>query len=539
VFFEGWKSGPDRENIASYSWDFGDGNTFSGFNAAHVYETPGVYTATLTVTDAQGRTATDSIQITVRARDGDTYYVDSSLGDDSYSGLCKTPDGSGCGPWQTATKAFSGAVGFSPLFKEGDQILFKRGQSFDLEVDATTFSLYTWGYMFGAYGSGAKPIIQAVGISGGDNAVLRNSFANRRFITFVDLDFNCTPVGGSPVIFWRGVGGGSILLFLRVDVNNFEQGFNMYNAQNVFIVNCTTYNSEITHAYFERTASGLPARIAILDTTMDYSGNHLVYGVDPQSAVIHGSTFSRPAFGRCAFRIAGGRPEYGVASNVWFSDNEFIGWIDPRTGDRQYADGTQYNYNLVQLAPSGPEEARFGEWLVFENNLIIDAQQLFKIATWEHVIIRNNRFITNDDTSTSKVRIGSAEVYDWRPCYDIQFIDNYFEFVNNHGGEECPAITVYPYLGPAYPDRIIHENIVISNNTIKIPATDGNYYVLFLPEDSNQRVGINSDNNIVYSQDDSDNFFGVGSSLSSHTTYTLADWQTLTGNDLNTQIYGD
>lgn len=60
---------PDN-NIVSYAWDFGDplsgSNTATGVTAAHTYNgAPGIYTATLTVTDAQGnvRTATQAINV--------------------------------------------------------------------------------------------------------------------------------------------------------------------------------------------------------------------------------------------------------------------------------------------------------------------------------------------------------------------------------------------------------------------------------------------------------------------------------------------
>ena len=43
---------------AEYDWDFGDPkgrfNKLQGFNAAHVYDRPGRYTITLTVTDETG-----------------------------------------------------------------------------------------------------------------------------------------------------------------------------------------------------------------------------------------------------------------------------------------------------------------------------------------------------------------------------------------------------------------------------------------------------------------------------------------------------
>jgi PKD repeat protein len=57
--------GTSGSPIASYSWNFGDGQTSSTANVSHTYTASGSYTATLTVTDAAGATGTASVAITV------------------------------------------------------------------------------------------------------------------------------------------------------------------------------------------------------------------------------------------------------------------------------------------------------------------------------------------------------------------------------------------------------------------------------------------------------------------------------------------
>ena len=53
--------------ITGWNWDFGDGNTSTAQNPTYTYNTPGVYTVTLTVTDANGctdtRTRTNYVQV--------------------------------------------------------------------------------------------------------------------------------------------------------------------------------------------------------------------------------------------------------------------------------------------------------------------------------------------------------------------------------------------------------------------------------------------------------------------------------------------
>lgn len=45
---------PDGDDLVSFRWDFGDGNTGAGARSAHIYERPGEYRVVLTVTDVHG-----------------------------------------------------------------------------------------------------------------------------------------------------------------------------------------------------------------------------------------------------------------------------------------------------------------------------------------------------------------------------------------------------------------------------------------------------------------------------------------------------
>lgn len=66
VTFDGSAS-QDENGIASYTWTFTDITiqTLSGKNPTYTFDTPGVYTITLNVTDAAGNWATDTVVITV------------------------------------------------------------------------------------------------------------------------------------------------------------------------------------------------------------------------------------------------------------------------------------------------------------------------------------------------------------------------------------------------------------------------------------------------------------------------------------------
>ena len=73
VTFDGSGSYDDLQPASelTYGWDFGDGESASGQTVHHAYATAGEYTATLTVTDGEGASSTDTLDVTVSAGTAD------------------------------------------------------------------------------------------------------------------------------------------------------------------------------------------------------------------------------------------------------------------------------------------------------------------------------------------------------------------------------------------------------------------------------------------------------------------------------------
>lgn len=67
VLFDGSSSSDPDGPITSYSWNFGDGGTASGAMPSHIYASYGTYSVTLTVTVADGQTASTTKQVVVKS----------------------------------------------------------------------------------------------------------------------------------------------------------------------------------------------------------------------------------------------------------------------------------------------------------------------------------------------------------------------------------------------------------------------------------------------------------------------------------------
>jgi len=143
--------------------------------AGHVFELPGTYEVSCTVSAPDGTTDTEIVNITVSEFDGTTYYI-SSDGDDSNDGLSTTS------AWATAEFAFQ-------QLSANEQILFRRGDTF-LDISQNLNNLTGGPVIIGAYGSGDKPIL-----SGNDAVVV--DIRNSENISVMDLHIIPTSTGNT------------------------------------------------------------------------------------------------------------------------------------------------------------------------------------------------------------------------------------------------------------------------------------------------------------------------------------------------------
>lgn len=359
-----------------YSWDFGDpgSGTWStdgrsknvdlGFTAAHVYENPGIYTATLTLTDNLGIQHLYQAVITVTALVGNTFYVSTS-GSDLNTGSDPAS------PWQTVAKAIANAG-------TNTRIRFKRGDTFT--TDGGHFITSPGPGILDSYGAGAKPVIQMTG-QGGGFAVYNNDWK------IMDLDLIGSGPGDQAFgIYFKVSSSVQRTVILRVSARNFRVGLGWSIIDGVpshdtnAIVDCSTTNNDVNELFVGS------VRLMLQGTVSQNPVNsHVARVWQAHRGVINHNIFRDPSSTRHSLKLHG--PGYGSGAPptmfVTVSDNQLRG--------------------AVWTAVIGPQDdfsdQRVSQ-IILERNLVTsvsNGQTGFILQGWD-IVVRNNIF---DGSATS------------------------------------------------------------------------------------------------------------------------------------------
>jgi PKD repeat protein len=384
-----WVSGvvqPSGTNYAvlRYEWDFGDPNSgnwtttgknrnvATGYTAAHVYETPGTYVATLTVTNpATNATFTYGQTITVNAFTGTTYYVDATSGNDANDGLAPTS------AWRTVAKAFSSGV------KTNSQVLFRRGQT-HTSTGTTRIGVAGPGIL-GAYGTGSKPVLRITSTTGGIQLFQSNW-------RLMDLEIRGDASSGTVAV--TGIGGSGTHndnLYLRLTARLVRTSFQSYYSSDWWdnphsgnvIADCEVGDTNQTAVYMGG------QRLAVLGTTIeDDSTTHCLRVWQMHKGVISNCVIRRPSATRHAIKLH--------CSPDWQDgalETKFVTINDNIIRGRSWA---------VSIGPQDSQNDEHISQIVFERNVTEGdpAKSVDVMINARNVTIRNNLFIGTGASGT-------------------------------------------------------------------------------------------------------------------------------------------
>lgn len=383
-----------------YTWNFGDAgsgawehngrskNASYGYLAAHVYEAPGIYTATLRVRTPDGTVSEYRQEITVSAPDtvyaGRTYYVSSLSGSDSNDGL--SPQA----PFRTVSRAMT------TLFASDGprRVLFRRGEEWQTS-SGVSVNGRTGPFTIGAYGTGANPRIRAA--HNGTAFFFHPSVSDVRILD-VDLEGPGTDQAGN------GVQLGRYSLVLRSQIRGFRVGVTSNDSACIAntVAECTILDSRhyglyFAPAYVPNAVPDPPIHIAILGNRLDNSLQNSLLRTYASRSIWQANYFQRA--GQSATRLLGIHAPK-KAEFLLVLDNRFAcntAWV-LEIGPENDSNGTTGN-TIPQVV----------ENVIVEGNLFMlppGADVVRFVLVWgRYVTVRNNIFDHTGSAGGSTLRV--------------------------------------------------------------------------------------------------------------------------------------
>jgi len=404
---------------ALYQWDFGDPagryNTITGWNAAHVYDTPGTYTITLKITTEDGVVATRTQSVSVSSDTRTKIYVSPS-GNDSNSG---TSSGA---PVRTIGRAWQ-------LLNDNVAIYFQRGGTYSLSGGV---SIWKQNVVVGAYGSGNRPIWSFTNSSPylcilamGDSA---------RNITIQDLEFDTPFAASNQIAAAVGPAG----------VANTVRGCKFSDVSDAINLN------------------RVPVGVLAMDNTTGTLGGYFMWAQGTDVSVL-GNTVGGSANehnirlgGANRVLIAGNNLTNTVKSSIWCM-----------LGSDAYLSGNTIHDGRLILGPnfaSGAASERF-TWYVSENNQIYgDGFELYHGA--DTATIRNNYMEIEGDTA---ITVWGYSASMNRSANNIKVLNNTYKNSN--------STVRFMDVGQGASNVVVANNLVVAPAMVTWYSGSGNMWV--------------------------------------------------------------
>jgi PKD domain/RTX calcium-binding nonapeptide repeat (4 copies) len=366
----------------NYQWNFGDPtgqyNALNGFNASHVYNNPGTYTITLTITNDLQKVSVVSAQVTIAADSRTQIYVDSAHGSDSNNGSSPSQ------AVQTAARA-------DQLLRSNTEVLFDRGEEFNM---TSTFLTPYSNVVITAYGSGANPIMNWALTS--SNVIFSNSAGASVGVTFENLTID-TMNHADPGASW--LPQAIVARGTNIDINNIQfldvdYAINANSAPTgLMVTNCSSPLSNGLSAYF------------IWNQSID--------------SVILGNTVVN-SIHEHIIRTSGAQQEL-IADNT-FTNNDGKGCIEVHEGSYAWVEGNTVTNGDIRVGPLGlwgEPVTEITQYAVIQGNIVNNVSINVDPGS-DDISIRNNVINRNSGTM---INVASTDSIG-HTSGDIQILNN-------------------------------------------------------------------------------------------------------------------
>ena len=381
-----------------YSWNFGETANNSAYNAtwaygtrpganskdvafgpvaAHVFETPGTYTVSLTGFDG---TNTSTRTATVTVTDPNTVFANNTIYI-SQSGV-PVPGQNGV-PLGATVQQVTNWNTVQTLAQTYKRILLRRGDTWTATAGVALGASHAGPGLIGAYGSGNKPVVSA---SSGMTHIAINAGANDWRV--VDLFF--TGASQAERTWSKGIvtQGAVNALFLRTDVRWAWTLSSLENSDGVYLVDSVlglVSDQGASRGYANWTAN--VSRIAFLGTRLHGSDAHTIRWQGVDAAVFSNCTVDTPkgpaAWSMLTIRGKSNDGNNGVWNGLW-TENVVV-------SDTYIASGPPTAYATFSMAPQNNESAeRLRNVIVERNHVVSLGSEAMIFAVASGLTVRNN-----------------------------------------------------------------------------------------------------------------------------------------------------